>query len=81
MRIEKVALLCFVGGQTIMNTSRLIEEPDETTDIMRSRARVFGLKQLIGELLLKNQVLRERLQRQELPFSDLISPSSSDSGG
>jgi hypothetical protein len=39
---------------------------------MRSQARVFGLHQLIGELLLKNQHLRERLQNQELPFSDLI---------
>ncbi|NYF50318.1 hypothetical protein [Tunturiibacter gelidoferens] len=55
-----------------MNTSHLIEEPDETTDAMRSQARVFGLHQLIGELLMKNQLLRERLHNQELPFSGLI---------
>jgi hypothetical protein len=55
-----------------MNMSHLIEERAETTDTMRSQARVFGLHQLIGELLLKNQLLRERLQNRELPFSELI---------
>jgi hypothetical protein len=55
-----------------MNMTYLVEEPDETTDTMGSQARMFGLHQLIGELLLKNQLLRERLQNQELPFSGLI---------
>jgi hypothetical protein len=55
-----------------MNMSYLIEEPDETIDTMVSQARMFGLHQLIGELLVKNQLLRERLQNRELPFSDLI---------
>ncbi len=55
-----------------MNPSYHTEEQDETTDAMRSQARTFGLHQLIGELLIKNQLLRERLQSQELPFSELI---------
>jgi hypothetical protein len=55
-----------------MKMSCLVEDPDETTDTMVSQARMFGLHQLIRELLVKNQVLRERLRSRELPFSDPI---------
>jgi hypothetical protein len=55
-----------------MNSGYSIFPDDTSTEDMHSQAKWYSLYQLINELLIKNQLLRARLQK----YDSSVSPTS-----